>query len=120
MSKYAEIVWSARRNDGEVIHSEQIPDGSTWYSVPLIVEIYDSGNERKRSHEIRTGVYVEENGTLTWEDIQWRFADDVARLLEADTGITPIPAELMDWIDIENTPAFASMTRAVVAAIGLY
>jgi len=23
----------------------------------------------------------------------------------------------MDWIDIENTPAFASMTRAVVAAI---
>lgn len=111
------IYWRALRNYDDEIHSEQIDDGSTWYSVPLIVEIYDSGNGRKRSHEIRAGVYVEENGTLTWADIQWRFADDVARVLEADTGITPIPAELMDWIDIENTPAFASMTRAVVAAI---
>lgn len=111
------IHWSARRNDGEVIHSEQIDDGSTWYSVPLIVEIYDSGNGRKRSHEIRAGVYVEENGTLTWADIQWRFADDVARVLEADTGITPIPAELMDWIDIENTPVFSKMMCAVEDAI---
>lgn len=111
------IHWRALRNYDDEINSEQIDDGSTWYSVPLIVEIYDSGNGRKRSHEIRAGVYVEADGTLTWADIQWRFADDVARVLEADTGITPIPAELMDWIDIENTPAFASMTRAVVAAI---
>ena len=111
------IYWSARRNDDEEIHSEQIDDGSTWYSVPLIVEIYDSGDGRKRSHEIRAGVYVEENGTLTWEDIQWRFADDVARVLEADTGITPIPAELMDWINIENHPAFEKMISAVEDAI---
>ena len=111
------IYWSARRNDDEEIHSEQVGDGSTWHSIPLIVEIYDSCDGRKRSHEVRAGVYVEQDGTLTWADDAWDFAHDVASVLEQDTGINPIPAELMDWINIENTPVFDKMMCAVEDAI---
>ena len=111
------IYWSARRNDDQEIHSERVEDGSTWYSIPLIVEFYDSGDGRKRSHEVRAGVYVEQNGTLTWADNVWDFAHDVESVLEQDTGIKPIPAELMDWINIENTPVFDKMMCAVEDAI---
>ena len=112
------IYWSVRRNDDEEIHSERVEDGSTWHSIPLIVQVYDSGDRRKRSHEVRAGVYVEQDGTLTWDDdISWNFQHDVERVLEQDTGIKPIPVELMDWIDIENTPVYAKMMRAVEDAI---